>query len=148
MTRDETEDETGVLGRLRSLVELLAEMDDRDERLRTGEGTRRGTVGVDYGYSVRVGGAVNGPPRAPTGDARSVLTDVRYGDGYCVVTADLPGVEEGEASAALDERAGVLELLVGGEPIDRIPLRYAGATITDVTFNNRILQARVEFDDG
>ncbi|WP_435076950.1 gas vesicle protein GvpH [Halococcus sp. AFM35] len=127
---------------LSDLFETITEMDERDQRRRTGTGSARsGTSRVDYGLSIGIGPQADvereTSPAADTDHAASVSPTE---DG-CVVTIDLPDVDPRELAAGVDGRT----LLIADDEgvIERVSLPHEGLAVDDASFNNGILDVRL-----
>lgn len=151
----------GLLEVIRSLLDTLAEMDERNESTRRGGGRgRSGPFDIDFDYNIGIGpadpadarGSSRGVPESsresPESSDDSVHTSVRReGDGYRIV-ADLPPSIAGDVEADVDRDAGVLELRVGDSALERIPLSDGELVVADVTVNNRIVEVRLVPSEG
>lgn len=145
-------------GVVRALLELLAEMDERGERRRTGRWSNERTS-VDYSVSIgsldraftqggdveRTGARAGGERTAGVDDAWVDAVAVRERDDGLLVVADLPGDREGDVSVDVDESAGSVVVVVDGV-VGRIPLRDGDWTVADVSCNNDVLEVTLVDD--
>lgn len=162
---DEGSDENGsiplgdVFESLSGLLDRLEEL-DLDEGERHSDTIRRGNATFDYNVNI---GSINPAGesrrrRSRTWDIRGESADREYRvqvdeeEGEMVVVADLPAVSPDEVEVATNDKSGALEIRVDGETVESVPLDWDGAAVTDVTFQNQILEVRVEppgtTDDG
>ena len=151
-------------GLIRSLLDLLQEMDERGERTRSGHSRPGPHTSVDFSVSVgglddREGGIPFGTDadRAGRRDERADakghdeptaephVTTRETADGI-VVASDLPGVQESEVETRLDHGADVLVIEVGGRDAARLPLQSEGWTVVDSRFSNGVLEVELERD--
>lgn len=144
-----------------SLIELLREMDERDERSRTGRSRPGGHTSVDYSISVtdlsssddddpfetwwtrRDADEAGTDSPSDDGQAADAHVTTRETDGGLVVVADLPGVGVESADAWLDEDADALVIDVGGGRSTRLPLESDGWSIVDSHLSNGILEVEL-----
>lgn len=146
-------------GVVRALLELLAEMDERGERRRTGRWSNERTS-VDY--SVSIGSLDRALARGGDGEWMDSVGDeseqvdgvddagvdavaVREREDGLLVVADLPGDREGDVSVEVDETAGTVVVAVDGV-VGRIPLRDGDWTVADVSCNNDVLEVTLVDD--
>lgn len=159
---DEDEENSIPLG---SIFETLSELLDGLEEMDLDAGERRSGSAerddVRFDYNVNIG-SIN-----PAGESRrnrarrnwdirgesddhEYVVRVDETEGELVVTADLPSVDDDELEVETNEETGALEIRVDGEVVESVPLDWDGATVTDVSFRNQILEVRVTppDDDG
>jgi len=79
-------------------------------------------------------------------DTGEHLTTVRYDGEDVVVTADLPGVERSDLTVGVTEDGRTLVVATDGEELARIPVENWDESAVSATFNNFVLEVRV--DDG
>ena len=146
-------------GIIRSLLDLLQEMEERGERTRTGH-TRPGpNTSVDYSISIGdLGGSDDAdPPRYESAapDGRRAGSDEEALDAHVtsretpeglVVAADLPGVDESDVESRLDPDAEELVIEVGGRDAARLPLESDGWRVVDSRFANGVLEVELRRD--
>ena len=134
MTNDDRRDVP--LGFVLRLLDVLAEMEQRDKRRRRG----RGRLGdnVTYGYDVSIG-LESVPERT---DAMGLVTTRSTEDGR-VVVADLPGVDPAAVDIHVDRESGTLHLRIDGEPVERVPLLDGDAEVAESSVTNGILEVRL-----
>lgn len=143
---------------VRTIADILRELDERGHVSGSG---RRGDV--DFGYSAGTGIGTgprpsderdrdrdrDGPSRPrkkrswPSESDDDYLVESRREDDELVVTADLPGVDADELVLGLDGDADELVLGVGDRSVERVPLPWERVEMTDATFNNGVLVARL-----
>jgi HSP20 family molecular chaperone IbpA len=134
-------------GFVRALLELLAELDEADDRTRRGQRSGRRT-GVDYSLSV---GTLGAPPdRQPSDDRRQPSDDrptphvtTTWRDDEFVVVADLPHVDEADVVVDIDRDGRSLAVGVDGGPVERVPLDDTDWRIVGHSFNNGVLEVRL-----
>ena len=146
-------------GIIRSLLDLLQEMEERGERTRSGH-TRRGRhTSVDYSINIGdLGGSDDASPfqfesggsnrgRARSGeetpDAHVTTRETPEG---LVVAADLPGVDESDVDTRLHPAADELVIEVAGRDAARLPLESDGWTVVDSRFVNGVLEVELSRD--
>lgn len=159
MSRDRDDGDRGALDHLLALLETLAEMDEQGERRRDG----RADVGrTSFDFSVGIGNLDDfadefGGRDRPTdddrrgrhsagedGNADEAHVDVRETETGVTVVADLPAVDADDVGVTVDDDAGKLRIVVGGETFGTAPLSGDELTITDATVRNRILEVHLE----
>jgi|GEM_PF-4048772 len=79
-------------------------------------------------------------------DAGEHLTTVRHDGEDVVVTADLPGVEMSDLTVGVTEDGRTLVVAADGEELARIPVENWDESAVSATFNNFILEVRVDDD--
>lgn len=140
-------------GIIRAILDLLAEMDERDRREHwSGERTA-----VDN--SISVGSlddalALESPDdhdpsgRSDSSDERgaSPLTTRAYGDDELLVVADLPEVRRADLDVSIDRDERTVTVAVEGERVGRVPLDEYGWTLADVSVNNDVMEALLTRD--
>ncbi|WP_224447732.1 gas vesicle protein GvpH [Haloprofundus salilacus] len=159
---DEPDDEPvdwpprGLLGRVQSFLEALAETDDRGENRSIGTGsTRFGSADADFDYSIRTGlsGRPNAEPERSdrtrrvqvddSFDASNLHLDSRVdGDSYYVL-ADVPGVSEERVETTLSDDGETLVVSVDDRPVGRVTFDQP-MTLVETTFRNHVLHAQLE----
>lgn len=156
-------DERRPRGIIRSLLELLREMDERGERTRRGQGRPGGHTSVDYSISVGdLSSAAGEDPfetwwsrrdAASAGDAgpaddgpTDVHVTTRETPDGLVVVADLPAGDADGVDTRLEEDAGVLLIAAGGGSEARLPLDDEGWHIVDSRLANGILEVTLRRD--
>ncbi|WP_224332747.1 gas vesicle protein GvpH [Haloprofundus halobius] len=156
---DEPDDEPvdwpprGLIGRVQSFLEALAEMDDRGENRRIGtDGARFGSTDIDFDFSVRTG--LSDRPNADSErthrvavddsfDASNVHLDSRVeGDSYYVL-ADVPGISEERVGTELSADGETLVVSVDDQLVGRVTFDRPMALV-ETTFRNHVLHARLE----
>ncbi|TSD14759.1 protein gvpH 1 [Haloglomus irregulare] len=162
--RDNTSAEpTGLLDQLRTLLKMLAEIEEEEAGHRRGSGQiNHGTSRVNYNYDVSIGlGQYNQSSttrssshqshserrsrhQRATEDSVSIETREGTSDDELVVIADLPGVaDEDDVDVDLDADEPALILWIDENEMKRIPLDQSEMTITDMIINNQVLEIRV-----
>lgn len=146
-------------GIIRAILNLLAEMDERDER--SGRGHWSGDrTSVDYSISVgSLDDAMNlGPPedRGPawwdeppeardrgTGGtdewAPGPITTRTYGDEM-LVAADLPDVRAENLDVAVNEDEGTVTIDVDGDRMGEVPIDDGDWSVAEVSVNNDVVE--------
>lgn len=79
-------------------------------------------------------------------DAGEHLTTVRHDGDDVVVTADLPGVEMSDLTVGVTEDGRTLVVGADGEELARLPVENWDESAVSATFNNFILEVRVDDD--
>lgn len=79
-------------------------------------------------------------------DAGEHLTTVRHDGDDVVVTADLPGVEISDLTVGVTEDGRTLVVAADGEELARIPVENWDESAVSATFNNFVLEVRVDDD--
>lgn len=125
------------LGFVLRLLDVLAEMEARDQRHRRGGG--RIGDNVTFGYDVSIG--LEQP--AERTDTTGLVTTRPTDDGRIVV-ADLPGVDPDAVDVAVDREAWTLSLRIDGEPVERVPLLDRDAEVVESAVTNGILEVRLQ----
>ena len=161
---DRWEDERRPHGIIRSLLELLREMDERGERTRTGHSRPGSHTSVDYSISIgdlstsddddpfetwwarrdEDEDGSDGPP--DDGRPTDAHVTTRETEAGLVVAADLPGVGAEGVDARLDEDDGALVIDAGGGSSTRLPLESEGWSIVDSRLSNGILEVELRRD--
>lgn len=142
-----------------TLSELLNQLEDVD--LDAGESRsdsiQRGNATFDYNVNI---GSIN-----PAGESRrnrrpnnwdikgesaerEYRVRVNDAEGELIVIADLPAVSADDVAVRTTDDDGALEIRVDGEVLESVPLEWEGATVTDVAFQNQVLEVHVEPPDG
>lgn len=140
---DDAPDDERPRGILRAILELLAEMDERDER--EGHGHWSGDrTSVDYSVSVGSIDDAFGPlPSEPSESADErepgPITTREFED-ETLVAADLPGVRSEDVAVDVDQEDGAAAISVAGEFVGQVPLDDGGWTVDDVSVNNDVLE--------
>lgn len=166
MTNDENDDRTdddetdasgwiplgNVLESVSRLLDELEELDLDTSGRRSGS-VQRGDATFDYNINI---GSIN-----PAGESRrnrrrrrwdirgesaerEYHVQVNEEEGELVVVADLPAVSDDDIDVQMNREAGTLEIRVDEELVESIPIDWEGATVADVTFQNKILEVHVE----
>jgi len=138
------------LGVALRLLDILAEMEQQDQRHRRGHGRLGDNVTFDYCFSIGLGPEqtdATGPERTDTTgpertDATGLVTTRPLDDGRIVV-ADLPGIDPEAVDVDVDRRSETLRLWIDGDPVERVPLPDTDAEVVDTTFSNGILEVRL-----
>jgi HSP20 family molecular chaperone IbpA len=137
-------------GFVRALLELLAELEEADDRTRRGQRSS-GRTDVDYSLSVgTLGSPPDRPDRQPSDDRPTPHEDrptphvtTTWRDDEFVVVADLPRVDEDDIVVDIDRDGRSLAVGVDGGPVERVPLDDTDWTIRDHSFNNGVLEVRL-----
>lgn len=153
---DETTDSPGgsvplgdVFASLSNLLDQLEELDDTERRSGS---LQRGDARFDYSVnvgSINPAGESRRDRRRPTWDIRGESDEREYrarvneDDGELVVVVDLPAVSAEDVDVGTNEDTGALEISVDNEVVEAVPLDWDGATVSDVTFRNQILEVHV-----
>lgn len=134
---------------LSALFESIAEMDERDERQRTGTGTaRHGNKRFDYGFSVGIGPQFDETDRGrggstPVSSDTDHATTVHETGEEVVATLDLSEVDPGGLSAGVDRDARTLVVARDREVLERLALPRGDLEVQDASFNNGVLNVRL-----
>lgn len=150
--RTENRDTSGFVRTVLSdLFETIADMDDRNQRRRTGTGSARsGTSRFDYGFSIGIGPqAEHGntretPPVAADADHAATVHPTEEG---CVVTLDLPDIDPRKLSAGVDTSARTLVVAADDGVIARVELPHGDLDVRDASYNNGILDIRLQSEE-
>jgi HSP20 family molecular chaperone IbpA len=136
---------------LSDLFETIADMDERNQRQRSGTGSARsGDTRFDYGLSIGIGPqadverGTNTPPAADTDHSAAVHET----NGGWVVTLDLPDIDPRELSAGVDSSDRTLLVAVNDRAIERVGLPRGDLEVQDASFNNDILDVRLTEETG
>ena len=140
---------------LSGLIETLAEMDENDQRRRSGHGSARsGRKRLDYGLSVGIGPQAGIDGRDGTGIEREEVPEsiaetdhaatVSPTETGQIVTIDLPDVDPRELSAGVGGDGRTLVVADDEGVVERVPLPHAGLAVADASFNNGILDVWLE----
>jgi HSP20 family molecular chaperone IbpA len=138
-----------------TLSELLDRLDDVDLEAGERRSGSRERDGVSFDYSVNIG-SIN-----PAGESRrnrrqrdwnirgesddhEYRVRVEEQKGRLVVVADLPAVSADEIDIGTTDGGDTLEIRVDGDIVESVPLDSPGASVTDVTFTNQVLEVEVE----
>lgn len=139
-----------VFGTLSELLGQLEEMDLDAGEQRSGS-VRRGDATFEYNVnvgSINPAGESRRNRRRPNWDIKGESEDREYrvrindAENELVVVADLPSVSAEDLDVGTTDDA--LEIRVDGEVVESVPLDWDGATVTDVTFENQVLEVHVE----
>lgn len=127
-------------GIFRAILRLLEEMDARDGRTRGGRWAD-GRTSVDYSFSI---GSLDetlgmGSPDEPEAH---ILTTRETDDGI-LIAADLPRVRPEDVSVDLDRDVRTVTITVDNHVVGRFPLDDGDWTVTDVSFNNEVMEVKV-----
>lgn len=163
MTTDDNHREaSSLLDVLRHVVETLQDTERSGEGKGAGSGTiSGGTTRTDYGFSVstgpdpdslwdRLGGEESTdsstvtPTKSPD---EEYLVDVREEENAVLVLADLPQAAAEEITAGIDRERGELVIGIEGGSTERIPLGDADIVVADSSFNNGVLEVRLQTDE-
>ncbi len=79
-------------------------------------------------------------------DAGEHLTTVRHDGENVVLTADLPGVEMSGLTVGVTEDGRTLVVAADGEELARLPVENWDESAVSATFNNFVLEVRVDDD--
>lgn len=130
--------------RLVDLLETLAEMDEKNERTRSGRHVGDRST-VDYSVTVGSadGGAGDDPPEVEGADETDVdwHADVRETGGGVLVVADLPGVAREDVGVAVDD--GALLVVHDGRLLGRTALPARNLTVASATYRNSVLEVHL-----
>jgi len=134
------------MGLIERLVRLANELSD-DDANRTYAGGRE-TPRSRINYGVSVGPIDSGRPREQRSQSRQrrqeYLTNTRTEEDELVVTVDLLGVSKEDIGVTFDAETGMIEIRDGERPIKRLGLEWEDATVTDASYNNHVLELRIE----
>ena len=153
-----TERPTGLLGILLAAIDAFSEIETNEGGHRRGSGHLEGeNTSIEYDYEVSIGldpAARSNPPNpqrsvesipGPEDDSQPFHVETRdIGEAKRVIIADLPETSEDELDIRFDEEKDVLELWAGGRRVKGVPLGIQDVTVTDITFNNQILEVQIE----
>lgn len=165
MTEDTDGDDGRRKGTLAKLLDLLAEMEARGERTRSGRWTGDR---LDVDYSISTGSLEDfgdrgrfdpdslgsGPdsdsdsgsgPGSDSGDAQASAPNVttRETETGVLVVADLPGVDAADVSLGIDRARNVFTLEVENEVVGRVPVDDGEWVVADASFTNGILEVHL-----
>lgn len=127
-------------GLIRSILALLAEMDEAGERTNHGRWIGHRSV-VDYEVSLGgLGDSLGWDDR--TGSDTPPIATRRVADGM-LVAVDLPDVQPEDVSVELDRHEGTLVLTVENEVIGHAPLEAGGWSIEAISINNDVMTIRL-----
>jgi hypothetical protein len=147
---DDTPDDDQPGGIISSILELLAEMDERDER--EGHGHWSGDrASVDY--SISIGSIEDALGPRPTRPSKSEhdeqepgpITPRQFVD-ETLCAADRPGVRPADVDVDVDREEGAATVVVENEIVGRVPLDDDGWTVDDVSVNNEVLEVWLSRD--
>lgn len=79
-------------------------------------------------------------------DAGEHLTTVRHDGDDVVLTADLPGVEMSDLTVGVTDDGRTLVVAADGEELARLPVENWDESAISATFNNFVLEVRVDDD--
>jgi HSP20 family molecular chaperone IbpA len=156
---DDDERDTGESIPLGSVFETLSELLDALEAADTDGQTSgritRGNATFDYNVTIGTIDPSSGSHRDRRqrdwnihgeSDDHEYRVRVDETSGELVVVADLPTVSPDDVD--VDTTDDALEIRVDGTAVESVPLDWDGATVTDVTFRNQVLQVRLTPPDG
>lgn len=127
-------------GLIRSILTLLAELDEAGERRQHGRWIGPRTV-VDY--EVSLGGLGESFERDDrTGSNTPAIATRRVADGM-LVAVDLPDVRPEDVSVELDRYECTLTLAVDSEVVGQAPLEAGGWSVAAVSINNDVMTIRL-----
>ncbi|MDL5363086.1 gas vesicle protein GvpH [Halalkalicoccus sp. NIPERK01] len=161
MTTDDNNQETSsLLDILRHVVETLHDAERSDEGETAGHGTVSGrSFRTDYEFTVSTGldpdpdshwGHLGIEELSDESTATSIdtdegyLVDVREEGDAIIVLADLSQMTAESVTTEIDRERDELVIELGEKTIERIPLDDAAITVTDSTFNNGVLEVRLQ----
>lgn len=139
-------------GVIQAILDLLAEMDERGDRVGRG---RWADDRFSVDYSVSIGGldeafgpggrGPRDPPdsgsrKAPDAGGDPAITVREFGDEMLIV-ADLPNVRAEAVDVERDEQTVVIT--AEGDVLGRVPIDDEGWEVVDVSFNNDVMEARL-----
>lgn len=106
-----------------------------------------GSLGGDERSGDRGGRSRNRRRRGRVADdAGEHLTTTRYDGEDVVLTADLPGVETSDLTVGVTEDGRTLVVGADGEELARLPVENWDESAVSATFNNFVLEVRVDDD--
>jgi HSP20 family molecular chaperone IbpA len=145
---------SGVLGVVRQIVDALADA-ERTGRKTTAGGGRwsRGTRSVEYGFTGRLGGLLEGGDADREGGTQVIretlshgdeeyLVDVREVAGGVLVVADAPGVDTDDFRIRLTDDRTTIVVVLDGESLGRISLPWRAADV-DPVYHHGVLEISV-----
>lgn len=158
MTTDDNHQEaSSLLDVLRHVVETLQDAERSDESETAGRWTVSGRpFRIDYEYTVNTGlnpdshwdhlgiEELSDEPTTSTDTDEGYLVDVREEGDAIIVLADLPQATAESVTTEIDHERNALVIELGEKTIERIPLDDAAITVTDSTFNNGVLEVRLQ----
>jgi HSP20 family molecular chaperone IbpA len=126
-----------------SVSDLIRELRDRSEtrQSRDSLGVRPGGRG---GRGRRSAGRRGGRREQPDADYH---VEQYRDDDELAVLADLPGVDDDEVTAGIDEDGEEFVLAVGGAVVERVPLPWDRTEVAHTGFNNDVLEIRLRRGD-
>ena len=138
----------GVSGLLRQLLETLQRLDESGRSVEGGRGRRQsGTTAFEYEYSVNLGlGADDTADSSAAASEPDHPVSVEETLDGASVTVDLPAVDPETLRAGVDGRR--LVVAADDERLARITLPAADYTLRTATYNNGVLQIRLEENLG
>ena len=134
----------GLSGLLRQLLDTLQRLDESGRSIEGGRGRRRsGDTAFEYEYSVRTG--LGGGETADSTEPDHPVSVEATLDG-ATVTIDLPAVDPETLRAGIEGRR--LVVAADDERLARVRLPAAEYTLRTATYNNGVLQIRLEESVG
>ncbi|MFH5798809.1 gas vesicle protein GvpH [Haladaptatus sp. CMAA 1911] len=134
------------MGLIERLVRLANELSDDDAK-RTYAGDHE-TPRSRINYGVSVGPIDSGRSKEQRSQSRQrrqeYLTNTRTEEDELVVTVDLLGVSKEDIGVTFDAETGTVEIRDGERPIKRLGLEWEDATVTNASYNNHVLELRIE----
>lgn len=127
-------------GIIRALLEMLAEMEERNERTNQGRWSGDRTT-VDY--SVSISGLGEAPGTGGNDERETPAITTRQVDDGMLVAADLPGVREGDVTVEIDRDKRAVTIATHGDVLGRVPLDDGDWTVVDVSVNNDVMEVRL-----
>jgi HSP20 family molecular chaperone IbpA len=137
----------GVSGLLRQLLETIQRLDESGRSVERGQGRRRsGNTAFEYEYSVNMGlGEAETADSAAATEPNHPVSVQETLDGASV-TVDLPAVDPETLRAGVDGRR--LVVAADDERLARVTLPEDNYTVRTATYNNGVLEIRLEDSDS
>ncbi|MEA1931498.1 MAG: gas vesicle protein GvpH [Euryarchaeota archaeon] len=138
----------GVSGLLRGLLETIQRLDESGRSVERGKGRRgSGNTAFEYEYSVNMGlGEADAADSTAASTAPDHPVSVQETLDGASVTIDLPAVDPETLRAAVRGRR--LVVAAGDERLARVTLPADDYTIRTATYNNGVLEIRLERSDS
>lgn len=144
----------GLIDQLRSIIDMLAEIESEERGHRRDQGQfHHGAARVDYEYDVSIGlGRPNPFDQPPDHTDLNQVGDIDPGphieirdhDDGMTVLADLPSVDDEDLDVRLDSDSPAVVLTEDDTVVERFDLESGVTGISDVSYNNNVLEIRLE----
>lgn len=159
MTTDDNHHEaSSLLDIIRHVIETFQDTERSDEDETAGHGTvSERSFRTDYEFTVSTGlnhdrywgrpsikELSDGTTATINDTNEDRLVDVREERDAIIVLADLPQATAESITTEIDRERNEFVIGLGGKIIGEIPLNDADITVTDSTFNNGVLEVRLQ----